>query len=157
MKGDVTIVLAEDDDGHASLIKKNLQRIGIENDILHFRDGDETLNFFFGKGEGPHMQAGTSYVLLLDVRMPKTDGLEVLRQLKGNRVLQKMPVIMITTTDDPDEVERCHALGCNAYISKPVDYDRFVKSMNHLGLFLRMSEFPRINGFSGEETGQYGS
>lgn len=149
MKGDVTIILAEDDDGHASLIKKNLQRIGIENEILHFRDGEETLNFFFGTGAGPHMKSGTSYVLLLDIRMPKTDGLEVLRKLKSDSVLQKMPVIMITTTDDPDEVERCHALGCNVYIAKPVDYDRFVKSMNHLGLFLKMSEFPRINGFSG--------
>lgn len=156
MRGDVIIVIAEDDEGHASLIIKNLQRIGIENEMLHFRDGEETLNFFFRKGEGPHVKSGTAYVLLLDVRMPKIDGLEVLRQLKCDSVLQKMPVIMITTTDDPDEVERCHALGCNVYISKPVDYDRFVKSMNHLGLFLRTSEFPKIIDFKGEQTGHYG-
>jgi CheY-like chemotaxis protein len=149
MKREVTIVLAEDDDGHASLIKKNLQRAGIDNAMLHFRDGEETLNFFFRKGEGPHLLPGTSYILLLDIRMPKIDGLEVLRQLKGDNVLHKVPVLVITTTEDPDEVERCHELGCNVYIPKPIDYERFVLSMNHLGLFLRISEFPKLNGFRG--------
>jgi CheY-like chemotaxis protein len=146
MRKEVVILIAEDDEGHAGLIMKNLSRAGIINTIFHFRDGQEVLDFLLKKGDGPKHQSGTAYVLLLDIRMPKIDGVEVLSQLKDHPELCKIPVIMITTTDDPREVERCHAIGCSHYITKPIDYDGFVHAIRQLGLFLTIVEVPKING-----------
>ncbi len=146
MKKEVIILIAEDDMGHAKLIEKNLQRAGVLNGILHFRDGQEILDFLFQKGEGPHRKIGAAYLLLLDIRMPKVDGVEVLKKIREDKELRKMPVIMLTTTSDPREVENCHAFGCNNYIVKPVDYDDFVDAIRKLGLFLMVVEVPKIDG-----------
>jgi CheY-like chemotaxis protein len=85
-------------------------------------------------------------VLLLDIRMPKVDGIEVLRQVKCDPELKKLPVIMVTTTDDPREIDRCHELGCSNYITKPVEYSQFVETIRRLGLFLLTVEVPTLNG-----------
>jgi CheY-like chemotaxis protein len=146
MKKEVAILIAEDDEGHASLIKKNLRRAGISNEIIHFKDGSEILEFLMKSNNGRHRESGTAYLLLLDIRMPKVDGVEVLRQVKQDEELRKIPVIMITTTDDPREVENCHRLGCSNYITKPIDYDKFVDSIKQLGLFLMVVEVPKLNG-----------
>ncbi len=148
MNKDVVIAIAEDDAGHVSLIKKNLRRAGISNEFVDFPDGKAALDFFFRTGEGPHRKHHTPYLLLLDIRMPKVDGLEVLAKLKDERELKKIPVIMITTTDDPIEVEKCHQLGCSTYITKPVEYEKFVESIQQLGLFLKVVQVPQINGQS---------
>lgn len=146
MKREVDIVIAEDDEGHATLIRKNLKRSGVSNRILWFKDGQKTLDFFFSIGDGPHREIGTPYLLLLDLRMPKVDGVEVIRQLKQDSELRKIPIIVITTTDDPREVENCHSLGCSNYITKPIDYEKFVVAIRQLGLFLMVVEVPDING-----------
>lgn len=145
MRNEVKILIAEDDEGHATLIEKNLRRAGILNEIVHFRDGEETLNYLFQRGKGLHRENSIGLLLLLDIRMPKIDGMEVLRQVKQDQELKKIPVIMITTTDDPHEVERCHSLGCNNYITKPIDYNRFVEAIRKLGLFLLVVEVPTID------------
>ncbi|MBM3158050.1 MAG: response regulator [Chloroflexi bacterium] len=145
-KNEVVILIAEDDEGHAALITKNLRRAGIANPMMHFKDGLATLSFLFKKGKGPHLVSGNRYLLLLDIRMPRVDGVEVLRQVKQDKHLCKLPVIMITTTDDPKEVENCHSLGCSNYITKPVDYDKFTRVIRQLGLFLLVVEVPRIDG-----------
>ena len=144
MNSEVIILVAEDDEGHAGLIRKNLDRAGIVNEIRHFWNGQEALDFLFARGEGPHREAGRAYILLLDIRMPRVDGTEVLRQVKADAELRKMPVIMITTTDDPREVEHCHTLGCNNYITKPVEYDAFVQAVRQLGLFLSVVQVPAV-------------
>jgi len=146
MNNEVTILIAEDDDGHAELIRKNLSRSGIANAIIHFKDGQKVTDFLFRKGSGPHREPGKAYVLLLDIRMPKMDGIEVLEHLKADSELCKIPVIMITTTDDPREVAHCHSLGCNSYITKPVEYDSFVNAIRQLGMFLIVVQVPTING-----------
>ncbi|MBD3392851.1 MAG: response regulator [Chitinivibrionales bacterium] len=146
MRKEVMVLIAEDDEGHATLIKKNLKRAGILNELIHFHDGQEVLDYLFRRGDGPGREPGKSYLLLLDIRMPKVDGIEVLRQVKADPELKKVPVIMITTTDDPREVERCHSLGCSNYVTKPIDYDKFVKAIRQLGLFLMVVEVPVING-----------
>jgi CheY-like chemotaxis protein len=148
MNHEVVILVAEDDEGHAGLIKKNLIRAGLVNDLQHFKDGQEILDFLFKKGDGPHRQSGVSYVLLLDIRMPKVGGTQVLEQVKADADLHRMPVIMITTTNDPREVEQCHNLGCSNYITKPVNYTDFVNAIRQLGLFLSVVEIPKINGIS---------
>jgi CheY-like chemotaxis protein len=151
MTNEVTIIIAEDDEGHAALIKKNLKRAGILNEIVRFRDGQEILDYLFRRGDGPHRDPGTPVVVLLDIRMPKVDGVEVLRQLKHDQELRKIPVIMVTTTDDPREVDRCHAIGCSNYVTKPVDYDNFVNAIRQLGLFLAVVQVPQIDGTMQEE------
>ncbi|MDY6833233.1 MAG: response regulator [Chloroflexota bacterium] len=148
MNEQVVILIAEDDMGHASLIQKNLKRAGITNQIIHFKDGQEALDFLFEKGDGPHRVIGTPYLLLLDIRMPRVDGVQVLERIKGDRVLKKMPVIMLTTTDDPREIDKCHTLGCSHYITKPIDYDKFVATIRELGLFLAVIQVPAIGGES---------
>ncbi|MEW6426507.1 MAG: response regulator [Thermodesulfobacteriota bacterium] len=146
MRMEVTILVVEDDEGHAELIRKNLQRAGIANPIVHFHDGQQILDFLHRRGPGPHRQPAAAYVLLLDIRMPKVDGIEVLRQVKEDEELRKIPVIMITTTDDPRDIDRCHALGCSNYITKPIDYEQFVNAIRQLGLFLMIVQVPRVNG-----------
>lgn len=146
MKEEVNILIAEDDEGHAQLVEKNLRRAGIKNRIHRFKDGQEILDFLFEKGDGPKRDHGIPYLLLLDIRMPKVDGISVLKQIKTDEELKKIPIIMVTTTDDPKEIERCHALGCSSYVTKPIDYDKFVNAVRQLGLFLKVVEVPTING-----------
>ncbi len=146
MNNEVVILMAEDDEGHAGLIRKNLTRAGIVNELIHFKDGQEILDYLKRTGSGPHRKSGVAYILLLDIRMPKLDGVEVLEQVKADPELRKIPIIMITTTDDPREVERCHNLGCSNYIAKPIEYESFVNAIRQLGLFLAVVQVPKING-----------
>jgi CheY-like chemotaxis protein len=145
MTQEVVIIVAEDDAGHARLIEKNLRRAGLHNPIQRFENGQEVLDFLFRRGSGPHCRADTAYLLLLDIRMPKVDGVEVLRQVKGDSALRKLPIIMLTTMDDPREIERCHLLGCNSYLVKPVDYDRFGEAITQLGMFVSLVQVPEIS------------
>jgi CheY-like chemotaxis protein len=145
MKKEVMVLIAEDDEGHATLIKKNLKRAGIVNEMVHFRDGQEVLDYLFQRTTGDIHQSGNAYLLLLDIRMPKVDGIEVLRQVKADPELKKIPVIIITTTDDPREVEKCHELGCSSYITKPIDYEKFMDVIKQLGLFLLVVEVPVVS------------
>ena len=138
----LTIVLAEDDDGHASLIHRNLQRAGLVNGFIRVRDGQEALDLIHGEGEHAGPAISGNYLLLLDINMPRVDGVEVLRQIKADPTLCTTPVIMLTTTDDPREVERCYKLGCNVYITKPVAYEQFVEAIRQLGLFLQVVKVP---------------
>jgi len=147
VKNEITILIAEDDDGHAELIIDNLRESGLTNEIIRFRDGQETLDFLTGTPDAsPVRQTGAAYLLLLDIRMPRIDGVETLRRLKADPELRKMPVIMLTTTDDPREVSNCYELGCSCYITKPVDYNSFSEMLNRLGLFLMVVQVPDING-----------
>jgi CheY-like chemotaxis protein len=142
---EVVILLVEDDEAHAELIQRNLKRAGVINQQVWFPDGQGVLDFLMMKGE-KQREPGRAYLMLLDIRMPGIDGVEVLRRIKKDKELRKMPVIMVTTTDDPREVERCHALGCNNYVTKPVDYEQFVEAVRRIGLFLQVVEVPRLDG-----------
>lgn len=141
---EVVILVADDDSGHVRLIEKNLRRAALANRIERFEDGQQVLDYLFCRG-GHGRERETPYLLLLDIRMPKVDGVEVLRQLKQDEELRKVPVIMLTTTDDPHEVQRCHALGCSNYIVKPVDYEQFAEAIGKLGSFITLVEVPVLN------------
>lgn len=148
---EVVILIADDDPGHARLIEKNLTRVGLHNPIKRFENGQAVLDFLFRTGPGEHRTVGTPYLLLLDIRMPQVDGVEVLRQVKEDSELRKLPVIMLTTMDDPREVERCHAIGCSSYIVKPVDYEKFAESIKNLGLYLSLVRVPQIQNNDGSD------
>ncbi len=135
----VTIILAEDDDGHATLVERNLRRAGLDNGFVRVKDGQEALDYFLG----PDCDAACdSCILLLDIKMPRVDGVEVLRRLKGDARTATLPVVMLTTTDDPREIERCYQLGCNVYVTKPVEYEQFIEAVKRLGFFLQVVKVP---------------
>jgi CheY-like chemotaxis protein len=178
----VSIVLVEDDDGHATLVERNLRRAGITNGFRRFRDGQDVLDYFFGPAASPSPSAGAgaftidvghageasphadplvdpdlapqapktfpsredlaNFVVLLDLKMPRVDGFEVLRRLKESPQTAAVPVIILTTTDDPREIARCYELGCNVYITKPVEYDAFIEAVRRLGFFLQVVKLP---------------
>lgn len=140
-----TILIADDDDGHAFLVEDNLRRGGVSTTFLRFSDGQEVLDFLTGQTNDPAFDRDRPYLLLLDIRMPKVDGVTVLQRIKADPSLHKLPVIMLTTTDDPREVDRCHELGCNVYIHKPVSYETFTHAMAQLGKFVSLVQVPRLN------------
>jgi DNA-binding response OmpR family regulator len=135
---ELTVLLAEDDDGHASLVQRNLKRAGIANAVLRFRDGAGLLEYTAGLDEG----RARGHLALLDIRMPGIDGVETLRRIRANPRISTMPVIMLSTTDDPREIYRCHEFGCSSYIVKPVEYPAFVAAIHSLGLFLLVVSLP---------------
>jgi CheY-like chemotaxis protein len=141
----VTVLIAEDDDGHADLIMELLLEVGIKNPLIRFRDGQEVLDFLGGSNQPTHLVDGRHYLLLLDIRMPRVGGLEVLRQMKSNLAWRDIPVIMLTTTDDPREIQSCYQAGCNCYITKPVEFGRFAAVLRQLGLFMLIIQLPRMN------------
>lgn len=147
------ILLAEDDDGHASLVQRNLKRSGITNTVVRVADGQQALDFVLRQGEFAQRPTDCSLLLLLDINMPRVDGLEVLRRVKGDAKLSGIPVIMLTTTDDPREIERCYQEGCSVYITKPVQYEAFVEAIRRLGLFLQVIQFPPLPHRAGEHGG----
>lgn len=150
-KEEVVILIAEDDDGHAELIEEHLRDSGLNNVILRFYDGQEVWDFLTCTGNGPHMVKEQAYLLLLDIRMPRMDGVEVLRRIKEDKHLKSIPVIMLTTTDDAREMEECYRLGCNCYVTKPVDFNRFAETLKTLGLFVLILRVSRINVPDNEE------
>jgi CheY-like chemotaxis protein len=135
---ELTVLLAEDDDGHASLVQRNLNRVGIANPVLRFRDGAGLLEYTARLTEDD----ARGHLALLDIRMPGIDGVETLQRIRANPCISTMPVIMLSTTDDPDEIRRCHELGCSSYIVKPIEYAAFVEAIRSLGLFLMVVSLP---------------
>jgi len=134
---DVEIWLIDDDDGHALLVEENLQDAGLCNPFVRAHDGDEGWRWLSEAAEGKRKRPG---LILLDVSMPGLDGFEVLERIKSNTQLRKIPVIMLTSTDSPREIERCYALGVNAYVVKPVDFEHLRQKVRALGLFIKIIE-----------------
>ena len=129
-----TILMAEDDPGHASLIRRHIKRAGIENRIVHFKDGQAVMDFL---REPRSSSSDPCYLLLLDIRMPKLDGIEVLELVKTDDHLKSIPVIMLTTTSDPATIKHCYELGCTNYIVKPTSVGKFAKVIAELGKLLQ--------------------
>lgn len=136
----VTIIMIEDDEGHARLIEKNIRRAGISNKLLHFLDGGSGLDFLFNGDEGP--AANSPAMVLLDLNLPDMSGTDILAKIKSDEKLKSVPVVVLTTTDDKTEIQRCYDLGCNVYITKPVNYESFADAIRQLGLFLSVIQVP---------------
>ena len=134
----VTIVMVEDDEGHARLIEKNLKRAGVFNEVRHFLDGTSALDFLVGQGRPEHRPL----LVLLDLNLPDMSGFDILAKLKADPQLRPAPVIVLTTTDDEREIRRCYELGCSVYITKPVNYETFAQAVRQLGLFLAVIQVP---------------
>ncbi len=136
----VNIVMIEDDEGHARLIERNIRRAGISNIVRHFLDGTSALDYIFNGADGP-VRNGPALVLL-DLNLPDMSGTEILAKIKASEKLKRTPVVVLTTTDDKVEIQRCYDLGCNVYITKPVNYEAFADAIRKLGLFLSVMQVP---------------
>ncbi len=137
------LIMIEDDEGHAKLIKKNLERSGIGNEITHLSDGQKAIDYFFHPSN--RSKNHDKSLILLDLNLPNIDGYEILRRLKADDRTRKIPVIILTTTDNPKEIDRCYALGCNVYITKPVGYEKFTDAIKRLGLMLAVVKIPHLS------------
>jgi CheY-like chemotaxis protein len=141
----VVIVMVEDDEGHARLIEKNIRRAGVTNEILSFRDGTTALAHLLGPDGSGRATAGRSHLVLLDLNLPDMTGIDILARLKADEHLRRSPVIVLTTTDDQREIQRCYDLGANVYITKPLNYDSFANAIRQLGLFLSVMQIPEVD------------
>jgi len=139
---EVAILLVEDDPGHARLIEKNLHRSNVTNDLITVSDGQQALDYLFGEGEYAEWERPSLLLVLLDLNLPVLDGYQVLERMKADERTKRIPVVVLTTTDDAREVSRCYELGCNVYVTKPVDYEQFSKAIRKLGLFLSVVTIP---------------
>ena len=139
---EVAILLVEDDPGHARLIEKNLHRSNVTNDLITVSDGQQALDYLFGEGEYAEWERPSLLLVLLDLNLPVLDGYQVLERMKADERTKRIPVVVLTTTDDAREVSRFYELGCNVYVTKPVDYEQFSKAVCKLGLFLSVVTIP---------------
>ena len=142
MTNPVTIIMVEDDEGHARLIERNIRRSGVNNEIIPFSNGTDALDYLFGADGSGLRHKGKALLILLDLNLPDMTGIDILRRVKENKHLKGAPVVILTTTDDSQEIKRCYELGCNVYITKPVNYDSFANAIRQLGLFFSVIQVP---------------
>jgi CheY-like chemotaxis protein len=142
MTNPVTIIMIEDDEGHARLIERNIRRSGVNNEIVPFTNGTAAMAYLFGKDGSGQTHKGQALLILLDLNLPDMTGIDILRQIKENKFLKAAPVVVLTTTDDSHEIKRCYELGCNVYITKPVNYESFANAIRQLGLFFSVIQVP---------------
>lgn len=138
----VSIIMIEDDEGHARLIEKNIRRAGVNNEIIPFTNGTDALDFLLGPDGSGEASAGRHLLILLDLNLPDMGGVDILEKVKNNQHTKRSPVVVLTTTDDSREIQRCYDLGANVYITKPVAYEGFANAIRQLGLFFSVMQVP---------------
>jgi DNA-binding response OmpR family regulator len=143
MSKPVTIIMIEDDEGHARLIERNIRRSGVNNDIEPFTNGTDAIRYLFGTDGSGSAHKDEALLILLDLNLPDMSGIDILRRVKENAHLKATPVVVLTTTDDAQEIKRCYDLGCNVYITKPVNYESFANAIRQLGLFFSVIQVPQ--------------
>jgi two-component system response regulator len=133
---EIEILLIEDNLNDAELAMRALRKNSIANNIIHLKDGAAALDFLFGTGEYHERNINNKpKVILLDLKMPKVSGIEVLEKIKANELTKKIPVVVLTSSKEHPDVEKSYALGANSYIVKPVDFESFRKTVNDLGVY----------------------
>jgi len=136
----VEVLLVEDNPDDAQLTIRALKKNNLANSLLHLQDGQEALDYLLSTGSSSCLK-----VILLDLKMPKVDGIEVLRKIKSHEFLKVIPVVMLTSSKEEQDVVESYKLGVNAYIVKPVEFEKFVKAISDIGMFwLILNERPRI-------------
>jgi DNA-binding response OmpR family regulator len=142
MSEHVSIIMIEDDEGHARLIERNIRRAGVNNDIIPFQNGTDAVRFLFGTDGSGKVSSGRALLILLDLNLPDMSGVDILKRVKENEHMKLTPVVVLTTTDDEREIKRCYDLGANVYITKPVNYESFANAIRQLGLFFSVIQVP---------------
>lgn len=140
------ILLVEDNLNDIELTLDALSEHKLANSVDVVRDGEEALDYLFKRGKYEKRDGGSPTLVMLDIKLPKVSGLEILRQLKNDEKLKKIPIVMLTSSKENSDLEEAYRLGTNAYVVKPVDFHDFVDAVKHLGIFWGLiNEAPIIN------------
>ncbi|HSQ97278.1 MAG TPA: response regulator [Rickettsiales bacterium] len=140
-KQNIKIILIEDDAGHAELLIEGLKDVGLKNEVIHFSDGGKAIEEI----TNPKSKIYPAYVMIfLDLNLPGVDGYTVLKKLKADKFTNKIPISILTTTDNQSEVDKCYELGCNMYITKPVDYKDFKDVLEKISTIVSTIKVPEI-------------
>lgn len=142
---DVDILLVEDNPDDATLVIRALKKCNLGNNLIHLSDGEQALNFIFGKGPFSNRKVEDKpKVILLDLKMPKVDGLQVLKAIREDERTKMIPVVIMTSSGEEKDIVATYASGVNAYVVKPVGFDNFSKAVAELGMFwLLVNQSPR--------------
>jgi len=131
----VDILLVEDNMHDAELTMRELRKHRLANHLVHLKDGEEALDFLFGPGKAGRARGNLPKLVLLDIQMPKVNGIEVLQQIKSNELTRATPVVILTSSKEDPDIRRCYDLGVNSYIVKPVNFEQFTEAIRNLGLY----------------------
>jgi two-component system, response regulator len=142
----VELLLVEDNINDAELTIRELKRYHLANNLFHVKDGEEALEFLFatGKYAGTRNINHTPKVVLLDIQMPKINGIEVLQQIKTDPRTKSTPVVILTSSKEDPDIQKCYGLGANSYIVKPVNFERFAEAIKNLGFFWLLLNQPPL-------------
>jgi two-component system response regulator len=142
----VELLLVEDNINDAELTIRELKKHNLANNLYHVKDGEEALDFLFatGKYAGSRNVNHTPKVVLLDIQMPKVNGMEVLQRIKSDERTKATPVVILTSSKEDPDVQRCYKLGANSYIVKPVNFERFAEAIKNLGFFWLLLNQPPL-------------
>jgi CheY-like chemotaxis protein len=143
-----TILLVEDNPSDIELTRRAFEKSRVTNDLIVVEDGQEALDYLFGTGGAADAEAAPKpAIILLDLKLPRVDGLEVLRRIRANPKTRRLPVVILTTSKEERDIAASYDLGANSYIQKPVDFVRFAEAVEQLGLYwLLFNEPPPANG-----------
>jgi two-component system response regulator len=143
MDYEVEILIIEDNMSDAEMTIRALKKNNLTNKLLHLKDGVEALDFLFARGNYSGRKVeNIPKVILLDLKMPKVNGLQVLQKLKSDARTKKIPVVILTSSNEDPDIQECYRLGVNSYVVKPVQFEQFVKSVSELGLYWMMLNQP---------------
>ena len=136
MENEIEILLVEDNPGDAEMTIRALRKNNLANNLMHVKDGAQALDFIFAQGEyANRTNKNLPKIVVLDLKMPKVNGIEVLRRIKNDERTRKMPVVVLTSSKEDPDVDECYRLGVNSYVVKPVEFDEFFKAVSDLGLY----------------------
>jgi len=145
MLNQVEVLLVEDNIHDAEMTIRALRKVNLSNNLVHVKDGEEALDFIFARGKFTGRETEQlPKVILLDIKMPKVDGIEVLRQLKSQETSKSIPIVIMTSSKEEQDVIRSYQLGVNSYVVKPVDFEGFAKAVSELGLYWLLTNQPPV-------------
>lgn len=145
MNNEVEVLLVEDSLNDAELTIRALKKNNLANKILHLEDGQDALDFIFGEGNfSKHKVEDFPKVILLDLKLPKVNGIQILQKIRADERTKKIPIVVLTSSKEDPDIQKCYELGVNSYIVKPVQFEAFIKAVSELGLYwLLLNQPPR--------------
>ena len=136
MENEIEILLVEDNMGDAEMTIRALKKNNLANKLIHLKDGAEALDFIFAEGNYSMRKVeNIPKVILLDLKMPKVNGIQVLQKIKSDDRTKKIPVVVLTSSKEDPDIQECYNLGVNSYVVKPVQFEQFVKAVSELGFY----------------------
>jgi two-component system, response regulator len=136
MRSEIQILLVEDNSSDAEMTIASLKKNGLANKLLHVKDGAAALDYIFAEGKYAGRQVeDTPKVILLDLKMPKVNGIEVLEKIRADERTKRIPVVVLTSSKEDPDIHKCYNLGANSYVVKPVEFDKFQKAISDMGFY----------------------